>query len=151
MLLAHATAWHIYDKEFRSKQQGRITIVLNTQYFDPKTDSEADKAASNRGIEWYFGWMAHPVFKSDYPQIMKDSIAEKSRQKGLPCRWEFEVTTLNKPVRSLKQTALITHGILSVIFWFFCFPWYKRLPGICDSIACDLKWFLNSFPYQCFM
>lgn len=86
MLLAHATAWHIYDKEFRATQNGRITIVVNTQYFDPKTEREADREASNRGMEWYFGWIAHPVFKGDYPQVMKDSISEKSRSKGLLCR-----------------------------------------------------------------
>ena len=86
MLLAHAKAWHIYDKEFRASQGGRITMVLNSQYFDPKTDSQTDTQASYRGIQWYFGWMAHPLLKGDYPEVMKKSIAEKSKAKGLQCR-----------------------------------------------------------------
>ncbi|KAK3742947.1 hypothetical protein QZH41_014187, partial [Actinostola sp. cb2023] len=86
MLLAHAKAWHIYDKEFRSSQGGKITIVLYSSYFEPMTESEADKQASHRGIQWSLGWIAHPVFKGDYPEIMKKTIEEKSRAKGLPCR-----------------------------------------------------------------
>jgi len=79
MLLAHAKAWHIYDKEFRSSQGGKITIVLYSSYFEPMTESEADKQASHRGIQWSLGWIAHPVFKGDYPEIMKKTIEEKSR------------------------------------------------------------------------
>lgn len=86
MLLAHAKAWHIYDKEFRPNQNGKITIVLESEYFVPKTESEADKQAAYRGMVWSLGWLADPVFKGDYPEMMKKTIEEKSRAKGLPCR-----------------------------------------------------------------
>ncbi|KXJ21201.1 cytosolic beta-glucosidase [Exaiptasia diaphana] len=86
MLLAHAKAWHVYDKEFRPSQNGKITIVLDSDFFVPKTESEADKQAAYRGMLWSLGWMADPVFKGDYPEMMKTTIEEKSRAKGLPCR-----------------------------------------------------------------
>ena len=86
MLLAHAKAWHTYDKEFRSMQHGKVSIVVNSQWFEPKTKKEEDIKAAERGIQWYLGWMAHPVFKGDYPAVMKKRILEKSRAKGIPSR-----------------------------------------------------------------
>jgi len=79
MLLAHANVWHTYDKEFRRTQQGRVSIVVYPQWFEPKTDREEDIKAADHGMQWFLGWMAHPVFvNGDYPQVMKTRIVEKS-------------------------------------------------------------------------
>ena len=92
MLLAHAKAWHTYDKEFRSTQQGRVSIVVNAQWFEPKTDKEEDIKAADRGMQWYLGWMAHPVFvNGDYPEVMKTRIMEKSRARGLSSRFVYGI------------------------------------------------------------
>ena len=88
MLLAHAKAWHTYDKEFRRTQQGKVSIVVNAQWFEPKTDREEDIEAADRGMHWFLGWMAHPVFvNGDYPQVMKTRIMEKSKAQGLSSRF----------------------------------------------------------------
>ena len=88
MLLAHAKAWHTYDKEFRKTQQGRVSIVVNAQWFEPKTDTEEHIKAADRGMQWFLGWMAHPVFvNGDYPQVMKTRIMEKSKAWGLSSRF----------------------------------------------------------------
>lgn len=92
MLLAHAKAWHTYDKEFRRSQQGKLSIVVNAQWFEPKTDKEEDIKAADRGMQWYLGWMAHPVFvNGDYPQVMKTRIMEKSKAQGLPSRFVYSM------------------------------------------------------------
>ena len=86
MLLAHAKAWHTYDKEFRSAQQGKVSLVVNAQWYEPKTNKEEDIKAADRGMQWFLGWMAHPVFIGDYPEVMKTRIFEKSKAKGIPSR-----------------------------------------------------------------
>lgn len=88
MLLAHAKAWHTYNKEFRQKQKGKVSIVVNAQWFEPKTDKEEDIKAADRGMQWFLGWMAHPVFvNGDYPKIMKERILEKNKAQGLTSRF----------------------------------------------------------------
>ena len=86
MLLAHAKAWHTYDKEFRSIQKGKVSVVVNAQWYEPKTDKEEDVKAADRGMQWFLGWMAHPVFIGDYPEVMKTRIMEKSNAQGIPSR-----------------------------------------------------------------
>jgi len=87
MLLAHAKAWHTYDQVFRATQQGKVSIILNVQWGEPKTDKEADKEAADRSIEWWLGWFANPVFvNGDWPDVMKKIVKEKSEAKGIPNR-----------------------------------------------------------------
>ncbi|XP_001637902.2 lactase/phlorizin hydrolase [Nematostella vectensis] len=86
MLRAHASAWHIYDEEFRGSQHGKLSIVTNSQFYEPKSTKPCDVAAADRGLQWYLGWIAHPVVYGDYPEGMKQVVAEKSKKQGIPCR-----------------------------------------------------------------
>ena len=48
VLLAHATAWRLYDKEFRSTQNGVISITLNSDWAEPKNpESKLDQEATD--------------------------------------------------------------------------------------------------------
>lgn len=87
MLLAHAKVWHIYDDVFRSKQQGKITIVVNSQWYEPATGSQEDLMAANRGLQWYLGWIANPVVFGDYPEVMKKGVNEKCCAQKITCRF----------------------------------------------------------------
>ncbi|XP_073245033.1 cytosolic beta-glucosidase-like [Porites lutea] len=102
MLLAHAKAWHTYDKEFRSAQQGTVSLVVNAQWYEPKTNKEEDIKAADRGMQWFLGWMAHPVFIGDYPEVMKTRILKKSNAKGIPSRLP---AFTEEQKRSLKGTS----------------------------------------------
>lgn len=87
MLLAHAKAWHTYDQQFRTSQQGKVSLILNVQWGEPKSNTQADKDAAERSLEWWLGWFAHPVFvNGDWPDIMKKTVKEKSDAKGIPNR-----------------------------------------------------------------
>lgn len=87
MLLAHANAWHTYDQVFRGSQRGKVSIILNAQWGEPKSDAQADKDAADRSLEWWLGWFAHPIFvNGDWPDIMKKTVKEKSDAKGIPNR-----------------------------------------------------------------
>ena len=84
VIKAHAHAWHIYDKKYRSRQQGKVSVVFHSDWFEPKTDSYGDKLAAQRAPELFLGWFAHPVIvDGDYPTIMKEYVANISRLQGL--------------------------------------------------------------------
>jgi beta-glucosidase/6-phospho-beta-glucosidase/beta-galactosidase len=86
VLRAHAKAYHIYDEEFRATQNGRVSMVVDTDWFEPDSDSEEDIEAAERRIQFNFGWYANAIYHPDgnYPQVMIDRIAERSQQEGFP-------------------------------------------------------------------
>ncbi|CAG9858422.1 unnamed protein product [Phyllotreta striolata] len=79
---AHAKAWHIYDSEFRSKQNGKISIALDTLAFVPASSSPSDKEAANRMLHFTLGLYANPIFLGDYPYVIKARIAARSAAEG---------------------------------------------------------------------
>ncbi|KAJ8963511.1 hypothetical protein NQ317_010576 [Molorchus minor] len=82
LLKAHAKAWHIYDDEFRPTQNGLVGITIDTPWFEPNTTSDEDLEASERQLQFEFGWYANPIFNGDYPEIMKTRIANRSALEG---------------------------------------------------------------------
>jgi lactase-phlorizin hydrolase len=54
----------VYREKHQPTQEGKIGIVLSTQYKDPLCDTNpADVAAAERNLQFYLGWFAAPVFK----------------------------------------------------------------------------------------
>uniref|UniRef100_A0A1I8PM40 Cytosolic beta-glucosidase n=2 Tax=Stomoxys calcitrans TaxID=35570 RepID=A0A1I8PM40_STOCA len=84
LLKAHAEVVHMYRNEYKKRQGGRMGITLDVSWQEPKTDSPKDHEASQRGMEFYLGWFAHPIFSShgNYPAIMIDRIRSLSREQG---------------------------------------------------------------------
>ncbi|XP_060534450.1 myrosinase 1-like isoform X2 [Cylas formicarius] len=84
-LLAHAKAWHIYDEEFRAQQGGKVGISLacGAQLpFDP--NSAQDQEAAERNYQMGCGWVGNPIYFGNWPQVMIDRIAAKSKQDNYP-------------------------------------------------------------------
>lgn len=46
VLRAHAKVWHMYNKEFRSTQNGSVGIVLDSPWMEPYSNTSADRNAS---------------------------------------------------------------------------------------------------------
>ncbi|XP_070577049.1 cytosolic beta-glucosidase-like [Ptychodera flava] len=86
LIKSHARAWHIYDEEYRSTQEGEVGITLNSDWNEPHNRSNPDHvAASDQAMQFNLGWFAHPIYKNgDYPEIMKTRIANISAQQGYP-------------------------------------------------------------------
>ncbi|NXV78767.1 LPH hydrolase, partial [Atlantisia rogersi] len=82
ILKAHAKVWHLYDDKYRSKQLGRVGLVLNSDWAEPKTPANSeDVRASERYLQFMFGWFAHPIFvNGDYPDTLKAQIQEVNQQ-----------------------------------------------------------------------
>lgn len=83
LLMAHAAAYHLYDRKYRKKIGGEIGIALESVYLF-KNDSTSDKE-HHRAMQYRFGWFANPIFGTGgYPQVMVDEIDEKSKLEGRP-------------------------------------------------------------------
>uniref|UniRef100_A0A3B4A4Y9 Uncharacterized protein n=1 Tax=Periophthalmus magnuspinnatus TaxID=409849 RepID=A0A3B4A4Y9_9GOBI len=84
MLRAHALAWHSYDKIFRPKQNGLVSLALNSDWLEPlDPDCAEDIAATQRDIAFTLGWFAWPVFVTgDYPEVMRTFIEANSQKHG---------------------------------------------------------------------
>ncbi len=76
LILAHAKAYRVYDSEFRKTQKGVVGIANNCDWREPLTDSELDKAAAQRALEFYFGWFTDPLFFGEYPESMRKSLKD---------------------------------------------------------------------------
>lgn len=85
MLLAHAKVYNMYNENFRQSQNGKVGIIQFYTWMEPQNDdAQADIYGQRRGLEWYNGWLTHPIFSKsgDYSQLMKDRINFKSLLQG---------------------------------------------------------------------
>ncbi|XP_060945076.1 lactase/phlorizin hydrolase-like [Limanda limanda] len=85
LLKAHAEAWHLYNDTYRAKQNGIISITINSDWSEPRNPyKQEDIDAAKRVVQFYIGWFAHPVFNGDYSNMMKTIIRDRSLAAGLP-------------------------------------------------------------------
>lgn len=60
--MSHAKAASLYNKEFRSKQGGRIGISLSGDFYEPwDAEDPKDREAAERRMEFSTGWWASPM------------------------------------------------------------------------------------------
>ncbi|CAA7045814.1 unnamed protein product [Microthlaspi erraticum] len=71
MLLAHASTARLYKTNYKDKQNGSIGITCFGFWVIPFTSSEEDKIATQRAKDFLLGWVLHPLFFGDYPDVMK--------------------------------------------------------------------------------
>lgn len=76
LIRAHAYAVDVYRSKFRG-QNGRIGITNNCDWREPLTDSEEDRNAAERALEFFLGWFADPIYKGDYPASMRERVGER--------------------------------------------------------------------------
>ncbi|KAG8453596.1 hypothetical protein GDO86_000288 [Hymenochirus boettgeri] len=82
-LLAHAMAWHTYDKKYRSVQNGYISTSLHANWAEPANPFITSHAeAADRFLQFDIAWLAEPIFGSgDYPVHMKQYINYKKQRR----------------------------------------------------------------------
>jgi beta-galactosidase len=81
-LLAHAAAVQAYRSEYVASQQGEIGITLNSIWAIPKEAENAEGSAKNaaaaeRCMLFSLGWFADPIWKGDYPLVMREQCGER--------------------------------------------------------------------------
>ena len=77
LIKAHAKAVHVYRTKYQTQQNGRIGMTNNCDWREPLTDSDADKAAAQRALEFFLAWFADPIYMGDYPQSMKERVGDR--------------------------------------------------------------------------
>ncbi|KAJ0178871.1 hypothetical protein K1T71_005646 [Dendrolimus kikuchii] len=85
MLLAHAKAYHLYNREYRPHQNGVIGITLDCFWVEPKDPTKpGDRQAVIDYLQMHFGIFAHPIFseEGDYPALVRDRIDNMSLAQG---------------------------------------------------------------------
>uniref|UniRef100_A0A2H1VWN4 Cytosolic beta-glucosidase n=1 Tax=Spodoptera frugiperda TaxID=7108 RepID=A0A2H1VWN4_SPOFR len=86
LLMAHAAAYHIYDKEFRPSQNGQCGITISVHDYAPATNSTEDVLAAEIAKQGEWALYADPIYSAEggFPKALADKIAVKSAQQGYP-------------------------------------------------------------------
>ncbi|XP_027355081.1 beta-glucosidase 12-like [Abrus precatorius] len=76
-LLAHAAAVNIYKTKYQASQKGIIGISLPCHWMVPLYDTELDRGAAQRALDFMFGWFMEPLTKGDYPNSMRSLVGNR--------------------------------------------------------------------------
>ncbi|XP_076131001.1 klotho [Alosa pseudoharengus] len=75
LLKAHAAAWHTYDKHYRAKQGGKVSMALASHWVKPRRNRHENHRACQCSLDFVLGWFARPLFvDGDYPPCMKHKL-----------------------------------------------------------------------------
>jgi len=77
LIRAHAYAVNEYREKFQSQQNGIIGITNNCDWREPLTQSDSDKQAAQRALEFFLGWFADPIYFGDYPAVMRERVGDR--------------------------------------------------------------------------
>lgn len=58
-------------------QLGKIGITNNVHFFEPLNDTDEDRKACIRALDWMFGWFTAPVTTGDYPPNMRKKVGPR--------------------------------------------------------------------------
>ncbi|KAM3663194.1 lactase-like protein [Ammospiza caudacuta] len=84
IIKTHAKVWHSYNTTWRREQRGMVGISLTSAWGEPvDPHSQTDRDAAERYIQFHLGWFANPIYRGDYPEVMKNYVGRKSAQQGL--------------------------------------------------------------------
>ncbi|KAJ8963456.1 hypothetical protein NQ318_018938 [Aromia moschata] len=82
LIKAHAKAYHLYQDKFKQSQGGKVGIVVDTDWYEPASNSSKDREAADRTIQFRWGWYVNPLVHGDYPKVMINRIAQRSAKEG---------------------------------------------------------------------
>jgi beta-galactosidase len=77
ILRAHAYASDLYRRKFQATQNGVIGMANNCDWREPLTDSEPDREAAQRALEFFLGWFADPLYFGNYPDVMRARLGDR--------------------------------------------------------------------------
>ncbi|XP_028785602.1 beta-glucosidase 40-like [Neltuma alba] len=89
ILLSHAVVADIYRRKYKHKQGGSIGMSLDVIWLEPATNSKEDIAATQRGLDFQFGWFMDPLSFGDYPRSMRSIVGSR-----LPQFTKYQATLL---------------------------------------------------------
>ncbi|XP_057668690.1 myrosinase 1-like [Diorhabda carinulata] len=99
IIKAHAAAYNLYQEKFKNLG-GKITMAIDGVWSIPYSDEEEHKEAASRKLAFEFGLYAHPIFFGDWPEVVKQRVAERSSNESftksrLPPFTEDDISQIN--------------------------------------------------------
>ncbi|KAL6966359.1 beta-glucosidase [Sarracenia purpurea var. burkii] len=76
-LLAHAATVKRYKDKYQSVQRGTIGITLVSIWAIPYSESKDDREATQRQLDFMFGWFMDPLTSGQYPDSMKRLVGHR--------------------------------------------------------------------------
>ncbi|XP_038688812.1 uncharacterized protein LOC119987970 [Tripterygium wilfordii] len=74
MILSHAAAVDNYRSNYQRAQGGSIGIVVHSSWFEPISNSTADKLAAERAQSFWLKWILDPIIYGQYPPEMTEVL-----------------------------------------------------------------------------
>ncbi|KAI8423010.1 hypothetical protein MSG28_014098 [Choristoneura fumiferana] len=86
LVIAHAKAYHAYDKDFRPSQGGVCGYTTNLHSFEPLTDSAEDTYATELRKQTDWAIYTDPIYSEEggFPKDLVAIVAAKSAEQGYP-------------------------------------------------------------------
>ncbi|OWR48224.1 seminal fluid protein CSSFP020 [Danaus plexippus plexippus] len=101
VLVAHARAYRLYEREYKKKFKGSVGIALALNWADPVNNSTKNVEATDVYREFMIGLYMHPIWSKDggFPKMVKERVHQNSIKQGfkksrLPALSKEEVTLL---------------------------------------------------------
>ncbi|BBG96242.1 beta glucosidase 13 [Prunus dulcis] len=80
-------------------QKGVVGIALNTGFSVPFSDSQADKDAASRAMDFSYGWFLDPLTRGQYPQSMQSLVGNRlpkfTKEQSQMLKGSFDFIGLN--------------------------------------------------------
>ncbi|CAI9760925.1 unnamed protein product [Fraxinus pennsylvanica] len=70
----------IYRQKFQAHQGGQIGITNVSCWYEPLTDTQADRDAASRALDFMLGWFLAPIVTGEYPQSMRKMVGSRLPQ-----------------------------------------------------------------------
>ncbi len=77
LIRAHAKAVDVYRDRYQPQQKGVIGISNNCDWREPLTDTLEDRAAATTALEFFLGWFADPIWRGEYPDVMRENVGDR--------------------------------------------------------------------------
>ncbi|XP_050419972.1 cytosolic beta-glucosidase-like [Adelges cooleyi] len=118
LLLAHAYAYKLYNDKYRGKQQGQISLCVDTVWFFPyDRNNEEHKRAAELAFQSFVGIFIQPLVTGEYPENVVKSVNETNKQLNKKIWRIFPFTEHEKEL--LK-------GAYDFIAFNYYFSWYAK-------------------------
>nr|XP_020476086.1 klotho [Monopterus albus] len=78
LIKAHAAAWHLYDRHYRPRQKGKLSMALASHWIQPSRTRLESLRECQCSLDHVLGWFARPLFTDgDYPPCMKARLGSR--------------------------------------------------------------------------
>nr|BBE43059.1 rutinosidase [Fagopyrum tataricum] len=99
LLLSHAAAVDVYKKNYQVDQKGSIGISIATTMHIPINDTTRNLLATQRAIDFAFGWFMTPVVYGEYPESMRSIVGDRlpkfTKEQSQSLKQSFDFLGLN--------------------------------------------------------